>query len=67
MGSAFQAEPLYGVSGHEVVTFLMWPNDENADLVIHLPHAECLYQEPHRMYECGRFQPAPTSAQEGEK
>lgn len=55
MGSAFPAEPLYGVDAHEVVTFLMWPDDTNTDLIIHLRHAACAIEEPHRMSECGRF------------
>jgi len=57
MGSAFPAEPLYGVDAHEVVTFLQWPNDTNTDVIIHLRHPECAIDHPHRIRDCGRFAP----------
>lgn len=52
MGSAFPADP-YG--SEETVVFLMWPRDDEVDLVCHLPHPECHIEHPHRMRECGRF------------
>ena len=55
MGSAFDAEPLYGVDAREVVTFLMWPDDEHTDLIVHSHHPACEKDWPHRMSECGRF------------
>lgn len=55
MGSAFDAEPLYGQRPEDVVTFLMWPSDDQTDLICHVRHPECLIEEPHRMKECGRF------------
>jgi hypothetical protein len=55
MGSAFAAEPLYGVDGRKVVTFLMWPSDTQTDLVCHRAHPECPIDAPHRLHECGRF------------
>jgi hypothetical protein len=62
MGSAFYAEPLYGCDSREVVTFLTFASDTNADLLVHLAHPECLIEHPHYVSECGRFQ-----AREGEQ
>jgi hypothetical protein len=54
VGSAFYAEPLYGLDPHEVVTFATWFPEDDA-FVVHLAHAECEVEHPHRMSECGRF------------
>jgi hypothetical protein len=55
MGSAFYAEPLYGQSAADVVTFLMFPSDDTADLLVHQSHGECALEGPDRIGDCGRF------------
>jgi CspA family cold shock protein len=53
MGSAFAAEPLYGVDPRETVMFLTFPSDATVDLCCHHAQPECPLESPHEAATCG--------------